>query len=118
MNLAQIIEALTLQVYVRRGELIIHFSNPTDLVSRLAETSSALADLDVARGQMESRTASAAGPRADRSLPVPGAPMARLVGVTQTSQQPAEAHVGGIRYGDSKVRKIRAARDRPSRTDH
>jgi hypothetical protein len=25
MNLAQIIEALPLQVYVRRGELVIHF---------------------------------------------------------------------------------------------
>jgi hypothetical protein len=28
MNLAQIIEALPLQVYVRRGELVIHFFNP------------------------------------------------------------------------------------------
>jgi hypothetical protein len=26
MNLSQIIEALLLQVYVRRGELVIHFS--------------------------------------------------------------------------------------------
>jgi hypothetical protein len=49
MNLAQIIEALPLQVYVRRGELIIHFSNPTDSLSRLAETSAALSDLDPAR---------------------------------------------------------------------
>ena len=46
MNLAQIIEALPLQVYVRRGELVIHFSTPADLVNRLAETSAALADLD------------------------------------------------------------------------
>ena len=46
MNLAQIIEALPLQVYVRRGELIIHFSTPTDLVGRLAETSAALSDLE------------------------------------------------------------------------
>jgi hypothetical protein len=46
MNLSQIIEALPLQVYVRRGELVIHFSTPADLVSRLAETSAILADLD------------------------------------------------------------------------
>jgi hypothetical protein len=41
-------------VYVRRGELIIHFSSPTDLVSRLAETSAALADLDPARADGKS----------------------------------------------------------------
>ena len=46
MNLAQIIEALPLQVYVRRGELVIHFSTPADLLNRLAETSAALSDLD------------------------------------------------------------------------
>jgi hypothetical protein len=46
MNLAHIIEALPLQVYVRRGELVIHFSTPADLVNRLAETSAALSDLD------------------------------------------------------------------------
>jgi hypothetical protein len=46
MNLAQIIEALPLQVYVRRGELVIHFSTPADLVNRVAETSTALSDLD------------------------------------------------------------------------
>jgi hypothetical protein len=46
MNLAQIIEALPLQVYVRRGELVIHFSTPADLVNRLTETSAALSDLD------------------------------------------------------------------------
>jgi hypothetical protein len=46
MNLAQIIEVLPLQVYVRRGELVIHFSTPADLINRLAETSSALSDLD------------------------------------------------------------------------
>jgi len=49
MNLTQIIEALPLQVYVRRGELVIHFSSPADLVNRLAETSSALAELDAPR---------------------------------------------------------------------
>jgi predicted O-linked N-acetylglucosamine transferase (SPINDLY family) len=36
MNLAQIIEALPLQVYVRRGEHVIHFSTPSDLINRLA----------------------------------------------------------------------------------
>jgi len=46
MNLAQIIEALPLQVYVRRGELVVHFSTPTDLINRLAETSAALSELD------------------------------------------------------------------------
>lgn len=46
MNLSQIIEALPLQVYLRRGELVIHFSTPADLISRLAETSAALSDLD------------------------------------------------------------------------
>jgi hypothetical protein len=46
MNLTQIIEALPLQVYVRRGELVIHFSTPADLINRLAETSAILSDLD------------------------------------------------------------------------
>jgi hypothetical protein len=46
MNIAQIIDALPLQVYVRRGELVIHFSTPADLVNRLAETSASIADLD------------------------------------------------------------------------
>jgi hypothetical protein len=46
MTLTQIVEALPLQVYIRRGELVIHFSTPADLVSRLAETSAAVSDLD------------------------------------------------------------------------
>ena len=46
MNLAQIIEALPLQVYVRRGELVIHFSTPGDLVARVAETQGALSALE------------------------------------------------------------------------
>jgi hypothetical protein len=46
MNLSRIIEALPLQVYVRRGELVIHFSTPSDLINRLVETSAALADLE------------------------------------------------------------------------
>ena len=49
MNIAQIIEVLPLQVYLRRGELVIRFSNPADLVNRLAETSAALAELDGTR---------------------------------------------------------------------
>ncbi len=51
MNLAQIIEALPLQVYIRRGELVIHFSSPADLVNRVAETSAALAELEVSRAE-------------------------------------------------------------------
>jgi len=46
MNLVQLIEALPLQVYVRRGELVIHFSTPADLINRLAETSAALSEMD------------------------------------------------------------------------
>jgi hypothetical protein len=45
MSLSQIIEALPLPVY-RRGELVIHFSTPADLINRLAETSAALSELD------------------------------------------------------------------------
>ena len=46
MNLAQIIEALPLQVDVRRSELVIHFSTLADLIGRVAETSAALSELD------------------------------------------------------------------------
>src|SRR5437773_897375 len=46
MNLSHIIEALPLQVYIRRGELVIHFSSPADLITRLAETSAVLSDLE------------------------------------------------------------------------
>ena len=45
MNLAQIIDVLPLQVYLRRGELAIHFSTSADLVNRLAETSAAISEL-------------------------------------------------------------------------
>jgi hypothetical protein len=37
MNLSQIIEALPPQVHIRRGELVIHFSTPADLIGRVAE---------------------------------------------------------------------------------
>jgi hypothetical protein len=53
MNLAQIINALPLQVYIRRGELVIHFSSPTDLVSRLAETSATGPNAAFAAGHRE-----------------------------------------------------------------
>lgn len=33
-------------MYVRRGELVIHFSTPADLIGRFSETSAALAELD------------------------------------------------------------------------
>ena len=46
MNLSQIIDVLPLQVYARRGALVIHFSSPADLIVRLAETTAALSDLD------------------------------------------------------------------------
>lgn len=45
MNLAQIVEVLPLQVYVRRGELVIQFSTPSDLINRLEETTAAISDL-------------------------------------------------------------------------
>jgi hypothetical protein len=46
MNLAQIIEALPPRVYLRSGELVVHFSTPDDLASRIAETEAALSALD------------------------------------------------------------------------
>ena len=55
MNLSHIIEALPLQVYVRRGELVIHFSTPADLINRFAETSAALADASRADGDRGGR---------------------------------------------------------------
>ena len=46
MNLAQIIETLPPRVYLRSGELVIHFSTPGDLVARVAETQAALSALE------------------------------------------------------------------------
>jgi len=46
MNLSQIIEALPLQVYLRSGELVVHFSTPDDLAVRVAETDAAFSALD------------------------------------------------------------------------
>jgi hypothetical protein len=42
MNLAQILETLPPRVYLRAGELVIHFSTPGVLVARIAETQAAL----------------------------------------------------------------------------
>ena len=46
MNLAQIIEALPPRVYVRSGELVIHFSTPSDLLNRVAETQAAFSAIE------------------------------------------------------------------------
>ena len=46
MNLAQILETLPPRVYLRSGELAIHFSTPGDLVARVAETQAALSGLE------------------------------------------------------------------------
>jgi hypothetical protein len=62
VNLSQIIEALPLQVYLRHGELVIHFSSPSDLINRLAETSAALAELNIARTDGKSDRVGRRGP--------------------------------------------------------
>jgi hypothetical protein len=46
MNLSQMIEALPPRVYVRSGELVVHFSTPDDLASRIAETHGAFSALE------------------------------------------------------------------------
>ena len=46
MNLMQILYSLPPQVYIRRGELVIQFSNPADLVGRISETAASLAQLE------------------------------------------------------------------------
>jgi hypothetical protein len=46
MNLAQILETLPPRVYLRSGELVIHFSTPGELVARVTETQAALAELE------------------------------------------------------------------------
>src|ERR1700687_4574483 len=45
MNLTQIIEALPQQVYLRRGELVIHFSDSADLITRVQETAAAFGEM-------------------------------------------------------------------------
>ena len=46
MNLAQILETLPPRVYLRSGELVIHFSTPGDLIARVAETQAAFSGLE------------------------------------------------------------------------
>jgi hypothetical protein len=70
MNLAQIIEALPLQVYVRRGELVIHFSTPADLVNRVAETSAVLSEFDHPADQARPEGKADRGGRRGNSRPV------------------------------------------------
>jgi hypothetical protein len=69
MNLTQIIEALPLQVYVRRGELVIHFSTPADLISRVARLQRRWLTWTVSvrhRGRMEKRIVLDAGRMAEQ----------------------------------------------------
>lgn len=51
MNLLQVVEVLPPLVYVRRGELVIQFATPTDLVGRVAELSSLLTLVDQESGR-------------------------------------------------------------------
>lgn len=51
MFISQIVEALPPQVYVRRGELVIQFDNPSDLVWRVAKLSAVLTQLDQDSGR-------------------------------------------------------------------
>jgi len=57
MNLSQVVEVLPPLVYARRGELVIQFATPADLVGRVAELSAVLTQLD----QESSRTADPRG---------------------------------------------------------
>ena len=92
MNLAQIIEALPLQVYVRRGELVIHFSTPADLINRVAETSAALSELD--RQADPSRIdgkPERGGRRGGRSVSTGARPEGDAEGSTSDLDQPAHS---------------------------
>jgi hypothetical protein len=92
MNLAQIIEALPLQVYVRRGELIIHFSTPTDLVGRLAETSAALSDLE---RQIDASRTEAKADRGSRR----GSSRSALAGGARSEADPEGSTSGSLLRG-------------------
>lgn len=63
MTLSQVVEALPPLVYLRRGELVVQFATPADLVGRVAELSSVLTLLD----QESSRT----GDQRGRNKPLP-----------------------------------------------
>ena len=66
-NLLEIIQCLPPQVYLRRGELIIHFSNPADLVARVVETAGILEDLATPDARPADRQARGRKPRASGS---------------------------------------------------
>jgi hypothetical protein len=51
MFISQVVEALPPLVYVRRGELVIQFDNPSDLVWRVAKLSAVLTQLDQESGR-------------------------------------------------------------------
>jgi hypothetical protein len=46
MHLNDVLEVLPPRVYLRRGELVIHFTSPGDLVGRIAETQAAFSELE------------------------------------------------------------------------
>jgi hypothetical protein len=46
MFISQVVEALPPLVYVRRGELVIQFDNPSDLVWRVGKLSAILTQLE------------------------------------------------------------------------
>jgi len=79
MNLTQILEMLPPRVYLRSGELVIQFSSPADLVSRVLETSSAFAQIDPSTEGRQERT----GRRAMNRLPAGSSPS------VPTAEEPA-----------------------------
>ena len=94
MNLSQIIEALPLQVYVRRGELVIHFSTPGDLINRLAETSAALSEFDrqVDTSRIDGKADRGGRRGGSRSVSTGGArPESDAEGSTSDLDQPAHS---------------------------
>jgi len=46
MQLNDVLEVLPPRVYLRRGELVIHFTSPGDLVARIAETQAAFSEIE------------------------------------------------------------------------
>ena len=56
MNLTQILEALPPRVYLRSGELVIQFSGTGDLIARVAETQTALSEIDRPESKTDGRS--------------------------------------------------------------
>lgn len=106
MTLAQIIEALALQVYVRRGELVIHFSSPSDLVNRVAECVWRLPNWRH-RGRTSGRIGLGDEPRSVLLGSAEHARRATLAVPTRTSSPPAETSAG-VFYGGPKVLEVHA----------